>query len=88
MNTFKHPVSTTNKQLIIRGEKFFNSVYYIPSGIKTLKLMPSIHFKFLVAAVKIPGQFRVSVLINKLTVFFYLYLGAGRRKKREVVKTA
>jgi len=67
---------------------FLNSIYCISSGIKTLKLMPSIHFKFLVAAVRMPGQFRVSVLINKLTVFFYEYLGAGGRKKREVVKTA
>jgi hypothetical protein len=34
-----------------------------------------------------PGKFRVSVLINTLTVFFYGYLDAGRRKEREAVKT-
>jgi hypothetical protein len=52
----------------------------MPSGIKTSKLIKSFHFKFLVSAVRMPGKFQVSVLINKLTVFFYEYLEAGRRK--------
>jgi len=58
------------------------------SAIKTLKLIHSFHFKFLVPAVRMPGQFRASVLITMLTVFFHEYLDGRRRKEREVAKTA
>jgi hypothetical protein len=50
--------------------------------------MYSCHFRFLTAAVRMPGQFRASVLINKLAVFFCEYMDEGRGNKTEAVKTA